>query len=196
MTGIKRKTAAIAFPMAGFVLLASLVMVPHSALAADEFFMSKLRAIQDGNVIRVDDNLEGTIGLPVECVGGIESSADADAMKCYLISDEDSWASDYKTDPTVVVQEGSAGACPEGAGFETSKDCFLTTFEGSAFAGSGEYRFVAEFYKGDTLVDIAKDDYRLQSFFVLPESGIRAIALIGSSLGAFTVYRVMQKRTS
>ncbi len=179
---------------AGFVLLVGVAMIPQLATAQEEFFMSKLRALQDGNVIRIDDNVEGTVGLPVDCIGGIENSANADTMKCYLISDEASWAREYNTDPTVVVQEGVAGACPEGVGFEASKDCFLTTFDASNFAGHGKYRFVAEFYKGDTLLDIAKDDYRLQSFFVLPESGIGAIALIGSSLGAFGAYKVLLNR--
>jgi hypothetical protein len=178
MTRIPQKAAATL--AVGFVLLVGLVTIPQLAAAEEEFFMSKLRAIQDGNVIRIDDNIEGSLGLPVDCIGGIESSANADTMKCYLISNEESWASEYKSDPTVIMQEGTAEACPEGVGFESSKDCFLTTFGSSNFEGQGNYRYVAEFYAGDTLLDTAKDDYRLQTFFVLPESAIGAFALVGS----------------
>jgi hypothetical protein len=195
MTRDAQKAAKAAILAVGFVLLAGLAMAPQSSFAAEEdFFKSKLRAIQDGSVIRIDDKVEGSVGLPVDCIGGIESSSNADTMKCYLLSNEESWASDYKTDPTVIVQEGSAEACPEGVGFESSKDCFITTFDGSSFAAQGTYRFVAEFYDGDTLLDIAKDDYRLQSFFVLPESTIGAFALIGSSLGVLGAYRVLASR--
>lgn len=192
MTRIPQKAAATM--AVGFVLLVGLVTIPQLAAAQEEFFMSKLRAIQDGNVIRIDDDIEGSLGLPVDCVGGIESSANADTMKCYLISNEESWASEYKSDPTVIMQEGTAEACPEGVGFESSKDCFITTFASSNFEAQGNYRYVAEFYAGDTLLDIAKDDYRLQSFFVLPESAIGAFALVGSSLAVLGAYLVLAKR--
>lgn len=129
------------------------------------------------------------------CVRGIESNANTDTMKCYLISNEESWASDYKTDPTLIVQEGTVDACPEGVGFESSKDCFLTTFASSNFAAQGNHRYVAEFYAEDTLLDIAKEDYRLQSFFVLRERD-RAFALVGSSLAVLGAYLVLAKRTT
>jgi hypothetical protein len=202
MTTNKHKAGSLAILAAGFILLAGLALAPQSSFAQGEetdndFFWSKLRATQDGEVISVNDmtdNTDGLIGLPVDCVGGIEKSANADMMKCYLLSDEGVWAKDYKSDPTAIVQEGSPEACPEGAGFESNKQCFLTTFDGSNFASQGDYRFVAEFYAGDTLLDVETHDYRLQSFFVLPESAIGAIALVGSSLAVFGAYRVLANR--
>lgn len=198
-----RSAATSVILAVGFILLAGFGSAPQFSAAQEEepdtgfFYWSKLRALQDGNVISVNnqvDNVDGLVGVPVDCVGGIEQSANADMMKCYLLSDEDVWAKDYKSDPTAIVQEGSPEACPEGAGFESDKQCFLTTFDPSDFASQGNYRFVAEFYAGDTLLDIETHDYRLQSFFALPESAVGAIALVGSSLAVFGAYRVLTNR--
>jgi hypothetical protein len=180
---------------AAFLLVAGLTLLPQYSFAADgDGLKSKLRPMQDGNVISVHTGADGTAGLPVDCVGGIEDTANADSMKCYLISDEEIWASDYKTDPSVIMQEGSAIACPGTGVFEANKECFVTTFDSGSFSTQGEYRFVAEFYEGDTLIDIARQDYRLLSFFVLPESAIGAVALVGSSLVVFGAYRFLAGR--
>jgi hypothetical protein len=179
------------------VLLASFATAPLYAFAqggdpsaADDWYKSKIRALQDGNLLDIQTDVEGSAGTPVDCVGGIESSANATGVKCYLLTDNQTWASDYKSDPSAIVQDAVAEPCPEGAGFEASKDCFVTTFDSSNFAGQGNYRFVAEFYNGDTLLDVESSDYRLKSFFVLPESAIGAIALVGSSLAVFGAYRI------
>ena len=197
----RQKIANTTISALSLVLLAGLVAGPLSAFAQvddaedNDWYKSKLRALQDGNLLDIATNAEGSAGSPVDCVGGIENTANATSIKCYLLSDEETWASDYKADPTAIVQEGVAEPCPEGAGFEPSKDCFVTTFDSSNFAGQGTYRFVAEFYDGDTLLDVESSDYRLKSFFVLPESAIGAIALVGSSLGVFGAYRLFTGRS-
>lgn len=197
----RQKIANTTIPALGLVLLAGLVAGPLSAFAQvddaedNDWFKSKIRALQEGSTLDIQTDIEGSAGAPVDCVGGIENTANATSMTCYLLSDEETWASDYKADPTAVVQEGVAEPCPDGAGFEASKDCFLTTFDSSNFAGQGTYRFVAEFYDGDTLLDVERSDYRLKSFFVLPESAVGAIALVGSSLGVFGAYRVLTGRS-
>lgn len=186
---------------APLVLLASFASAPLYALAQgdpsaaeDDWFKSKLRALQDGDLLDIHTGVDGSAGTPVDCVAGIESSANATGVTCYLLSDNETWASDYKSDPTAIAQDAVAEPCPDGAGFESNKDCFVTTFDSSNFAGQGNYRFVAEFYNGDTLLDVESSDYRLKSFFVLPESAIGAIALIGSSLAVFGAYRVFSSR--
>jgi hypothetical protein len=146
---------------------------------------AKARAIQNGESI--DTENEGTVGSDINCVGGIDSSADAAFTQCYLLADGTP-TPQYKTQ-NVAVQQGSASACPADAGFTSGDECFSTTFDASFFTAPGHYRFVIEFYNSaGQLIDIAGTDYRVHSFLVIPESGIGAIALVASSLAAFGGY--------
>jgi hypothetical protein len=146
---------------------------------------AKARAIQNGESI--DTENEGTVGSDIDCVGGIDSSADAAFTQCYLLADGTP-TPQYKTQ-NVAQQQGSASACPADAGFTSGDECFSTTFDASFFTTPGHYRFVIEFYNSaGELIDIAGTDYRVHSFLVIPESGIGAIALVASSLAAIGGY--------
>jgi len=191
------KDMAMAFAIVGvsFVIVAGTVLAQQSTYAAEPI-KAQLRALQDGNAIDADAGVDGIPNLDVDCVGGINPVSNADSTKCYLLSDESIWAVEYSTDPSVVVEDGSAVACPAEGDFAGGVNCFSATFDASNFAGQGDHRFVAEFYDGDTLVGIARQDYRLHSFFVLPESAIGAVALVGSSLAAFAGYTILSKRNA
>jgi hypothetical protein len=156
--------------------------------------LAKIRAILDGILINIHTDTEGAVGLPVDCVGGIETDANADSAICYLISENDTWASEYKTDPSVLSQNAAPTTCPDGDQFEANKECFSTTFGAENFATQGQYRFVMEFYSGETLVDVVEQDYRLHSFFVVPESAFGVIALVASSLAVFGLYAKFNKK--
>jgi hypothetical protein len=146
---------------------------------------AKARAIQNGDSL--DTENEGVVGQDIDCVGGIDSSADAAYTKCYLLADGTP-TPQYKTQ-NVAVQEGSAISCPSGAGFTSGEECFSTTFDASFFTAPGHYRFVVEFYNAaDQLINVVGIDYRVHSFLVIPESGIGAFALVASSLAAIGGY--------
>lgn len=156
---------------------------------------AKVKAFQDGSLIDADGGIEGSLGADVDCVGAVETDANADSMKCYLIpaDSENVFASQFANDSSVILQEGSSTACPESE-FEGTKECFSTTFNASNFNTQGDYRFVAQFYSGDELVDTVAQDYRLHSFFVLPESAIGALGIVGSSLAAWGGYTFFKGR--
>lgn len=155
---------------------------------------AKVVAFQNGNLIDIDAGVDGAPGSDIDCVGAIDIDANADLMKCYLLSDDSIWASEYSTDPSVVMQEGSPIACAVDAGFEENKECFSITFDGNRFEEQGRYRFVAEFYDGNTLLGIAGQDYRLHSFFILPESAVGAIAMVGTSFAALGGFLFLRSR--
>lgn len=191
------KDMAMAFAILGvsFVIVAGTVLAQQSTYAAEPI-KAQLRALQDGNAIDADAGVDGIPNTDVDCVGGIRADVNADSMKCYLLSDEEIFAVEYSTDPSVVVEDGSAVECPTEGDFAGGVNCFSATFDASNFAGQGDHRFVAEFYDGDTLVGLARQDYRLHSFFVLPESAVGAVALVGSSLAAFAGYSILSKRNA
>jgi hypothetical protein len=141
---------------------------------------AKARAIQAG--VSLDSETAGTLGVDIDCVGGILSSANADSIICYLVP-EGVPTPNYKTDASVVSQAGASSSCPSDAGFTASDECFSTTFSSALFT-PGDWRFVVEFYSNGQLVGLAGIDYRVHTFFVIPESPIGAAALVLSSLAA------------
>jgi hypothetical protein len=160
-------------------------MSTESVYAQNNGIEAKARAIQNGESI--DSENPGTVGSDIDCVGGIDSDADAAFTQCYLLA-EGTPTPQYKTQ-AIAVQEGSPSSCPTGAGFQSGEECFTTTFDASFFTAPGHYRFVVEFYNAaGELINLVGIDYRVHSFLVIPESGIGAIALVASSLAAFGGY--------
>ena len=146
---------------------------------------AKARAIQNGESLNTEN--EGVVGSDVDCVGGIDKSGDASYTKCYFLADGTP-TPQYNTQ-NVAVKQGSASSCPSGVGIGRGDECFTTTFDASYFITPGHYRFVVEFYNGaGRLIDLVGIDYKVHSFLVIPESGVGAIALVTSSLGAMGGY--------
>jgi hypothetical protein len=153
---------------------------------------AKARAIQNG--ISIDTSTTGMVGSDIDCYGGVDSASGADSAVCYLVPDGVA-TPNYKTDPSVISMPMSAAACPSGAGFTSGEECFSTTFDQGLFT-PGHWRFVVEFFAGPTQVDLAGIDYRVHSFFVLPESPIGVAALMGSSLAVLGTFMFFKRRNS
>lgn len=83
---------------------------------------------------------------------------------------------------------------PSGGGFPEYK-ASRTTFDASLFTQPSYWHFRVEFKDADgRIVDITGNDFRIHSFFVLPESSLGIIALLGSSLGTAGWYAYMRAR--
>jgi len=156
---------------------------------------TKVRAFQSGD--QITEESPGMIGVDTDCIGGIESSA-AVKMICYLIppgvSNNDNTNAISQLDTTSTIP------CPSGVGFSGDHTCFSVTFPGSLFTQGGqgevgEYHFHAEFYDAqNNLIADGKQTFQNHSFFVIPESGLGAIALVGSSLGGLGGFYFLRGR--
>jgi len=150
---------------------------------------TKVRAIQAGNSL--DESNPGVLGVDIDCVAGIEGSGTADTVKCYLVPDGIS-TPDYATSPIPPQTSTTEESCPSGVGFTGSDVCFSTTFDSSLFTG-GHWRFVAVYYNNGQIVDVkGSNEWTNHSFFVLPESAIGIIALVGSSLAVLGGYSFLK----
>ncbi len=153
----------------------------------------KARAIQDG--VSLDTTTGGNLVDDIDCVGGIDTTEDTDHIVCYLVP-EGVATPDYATDPSVVSQTGSGPiACPSVGGFGAGQECFSTTFDIGLLTPS-HWRFVIEFYDDQgEIVAIEGIDYRVHSFFVVPESPIGVAALIMSSLAVLGGFMFLKRRS-
>ena len=153
----------------------------------------KARAIQDG--VSLDTTTGGNLVDDIDCVGGIDTTEDTDHIVCYLVP-EGVATPDYATDPSVVSQTGSGPiACPSVGGFGAGQECFSTTFDIGLFSPD-HWRFVIEFYDDQgEIVAIEGIDYRVHSFFVVPESPIGVAALIMSSLAVLGGFMFLKRRS-
>jgi hypothetical protein len=154
----------------------------------------KARAIQAG--VSLDTTTQGNLVDDIDCVGGIEASQNTDHIICYLVPDGVP-TPDYNTDPSVLSQQGSAiGSCPSVGGFGATQECFSTTYDIGLFV-PGDWRFVIEFYNAQNeIVAIEGADYRVHTFFVLPESPIGVAALVVSSLAVLGGFMFLRSRKS
>jgi hypothetical protein len=197
MTFDKREANKILLVVTALTLLALGPAIMQSSFAAPDP-NAKARAIQGGDSLDTSPGNEGIAGTPIDCVGGIETSANADSMKCYLVPEGVS-TPNYQTGAVAVQESSVSTTCPTGAGFTSGMECFSTTFDGGYFTGSEDdpthYRFVIEFYKNGQIVDIAgSNNFAVHSFLVIPESAIGAIALVGSSFAALAGYVFLRSR--
>ena len=162
----------------------------QSAFAADA--NTKVRAFQNGGVINEEN--PGQINVDTDCVGGIDNDEGATYMICYLIppgvSNNDN--SNAIAQLTATTEE----TCPAGAGFDVSdQTCYTATFPGSLFDQQGDWHFHAEFYNAqDQLISDGRQTFANNSFFVLPESPIGVIALLGSTLAVLGGFMFLRSR--
>jgi hypothetical protein len=162
----------------------------QSAFAADA--NTKVRAFQNGGVINEEN--PGQINVDTDCVGGIDNDEGATYMICYLIppgvSNNDN--SNAIAQLTATTEE----TCPADAGFDVSdQTCYTAAFAGSLFDQQGDWHFHAEFYNAqDQLISDGRQTFANNSFFVLPESPIGVIALLGSTLAVLGGFMFLRTR--
>jgi len=165
-------------------------VLAQSAFAADA--NTKVRAFQNGGVINEEN--PGQINVDTDCVGGIDNDEGATYMICYLIppgvSNNDN--SNAIAQLTATTEE----TCPADAGFDVSdQTCYTATFAGSLFDQQGDWHFHAEFYNAqDQLISDGRQTFANNSFFVLPESPIGVIALLGSTLAVLGGFMFLRSR--
>jgi hypothetical protein len=162
----------------------------QSAFAADA--NTKVRAFQNGGVINEEN--PGQINVDTDCVGGIDTDEGATYMICYLIPPGVS-----NNDNTNAIAQLTATAeetCPADAGFDVSdQTCYTAAFPGSLFDQQGDWHFHAEFYNAqDQLISDGRQTFANNSFFVLPESPIGVIALLGSTLAVLGGFMFLRSR--
>lgn len=184
----------------GIISIVAVVMLAAPAMISNSYAAdtsTKVRAFQDGAQITAQN--PGLNGVDTDCVGGI-ISADAVKMVCYLIPP--GVANNNNDNAIATLETSSTIACPAGVGFSADHTCFSVTFPGSLFTeGSGaeaaDYHFHAEFYDAsDNLIADGNQTFQNHSFFVIPESPIGIIAMVGASLaalGGFYALRSHQK---
>jgi len=182
-----KKTTVI--PIAIAVAIAMTPLMTGAAYAE----APKARAIQAG--VSLDTTTQGNLDDDIDCVGGIDTSMNTDHIVCYLVP-EGVPTPDYKTDASVVSQTGSGPiACPAVGGFGAGQECFSTTFGVGQFV-PGDWRFIVEFYDDENeLIAIQGADYRVHTFFVLPESPFGVAALVMSSLAVLGGFMFLRKRS-
>jgi hypothetical protein len=164
---------------------------------------AKVRAIQNGNVLGTDPGEEGTIGQDIDCVGGV-GTADANDFHCFLVPDNIgigniNWA-DTNTinNPPAGVKvlstttPMSCAGLPGGLHTETT--CFKVTFPASDFT-PGHWHFIGVFTKDGNIINLAGNNYRVNSFMVVPELIIGSIGLVGSTLGTLYIYKSKSKKS-
>jgi hypothetical protein len=165
-------------------------VLAQSAFAADA--NTKVRAFQNGGVINEEN--PGQINVDTDCVGGIDNDEGATYMICYLVppgvSNNDN--SNAIAQLTATTEE----TCPADAGFDVSdQTCYTATFAGSLFDQQGDWHFHAEFYNAqDQLISDGRQTFANNSFFVLPESPIGVIALLGSTLAVLGGFMFLRSR--
>jgi hypothetical protein len=174
------------------VFVAASILLTPALANATSAPNTKVRAIQNGNSL--DESNQGQLGIDIDCVSGIEGAGAADEVKCYLVPDGIS-TPNYASTPIPPQTSATEESCPSGVGFTSGFVCFTTTFDSSLF-NQGHWRFVAEFYKNGQLVDIKGSNvWTNHSFFVLPESPIGILALIGSSLAVLGGFMFLRGRS-
>ncbi len=166
-------------------------VLAQSAFAADA--NTKVRAFQ--NDAKIDSGNPGQINTDTDCVGGIDNDEGATYMICYLVppgvSNNDN--SNAIAQLTATTEE----TCPADAGFDVSdQTCYTATFAGSLFDQQGDWHFHAEFYNAqDQLISDGRQTFANNSFFVLPESPIGILALVGSSLAVLGGFMFLRSRS-
>jgi hypothetical protein len=174
-----------------FVVAAALAAAP---LFAGMAYASapKVRAVQDGAVI--DTDTPGDLSGNIDCVGIIETAEDAAYAICYLVPGGVP-PPNYKTDASVVSQTANSEACPPIGEVGAEDECFVSEFDIGLFDPTGEWHFVIEFYNAqDQIINVEGIDFRVNSFFVLPESPVGVAALIVSSLAVLGGFMFLRNR--
>jgi hypothetical protein len=185
----RQKQVVLMGALALALVLSPVLVSSASATAAPN---TKVRALQNG--ISLDESTQGDLVSDIDCVAGIEGSGTADEVVCYLVPDGIP-TPDYATTPIPPQTASTEESCPSGVGFTGGFVCFTTTFASTEFS-PGHWRFVAEFYKNGQLVDIKGSDvWTNHSFFVLPESPIGILALVGSSLAVLGGFMYLRGRS-
>jgi hypothetical protein len=166
-------------------------VLAQSAFAADA--NTKVRAFQ--NDAKIDSGNPGQINTDTDCIGGIDNDEGATYMICYLVppgvSNNDN--SNAIAQLTATTEE----TCPADVGFNVaSQTCYTATFAGSLFDQQGDWHFHAEFYNAqDQLISDGRQTFANNSFFVLPESPIGILALVGSSLAVLGGFMFLRSRS-
>ena len=165
-------------------------MLAQSAFAADA--NTKVRAFQ--NDVKIDSGNQGQINTDTDCVGGIDNDEGATYMICYLVPPGVS--NNDNTNAIAQLTATTEETCPAGAGFDVSdQTCYTATFPGSLFDQQGDWHFHAEFYNAqDQLISDGRQTFANNSFFVLPESPIGVIALLGSTLAVLGGFMFLRSR--
>ncbi len=164
---------------------------------------AKVRAIQDDKVLGTDPGEEGTIGQDIDCVGGV-GTADANDFHCFLVPEGIGIGTIDWADPDTISNppEGvkvlsttepmSCDGLPGGLNTETT--CFMVTFPASDFT-PGHWHFIGVFTQDGEVINIVGQDYRVNSFMVVPELIIGSIGLVGSTLGTLYIYKSRSKKS-
>ena len=118
-------------------------------------------------------------------------------MICYLIPPGVS-NNDNSNAVAQITQSTEETECPADVGFNVAEQtCYRAEFAGALFDQQGDWHFHAEFYNAeDQLIADNQQTFANNSFFVLPESPIGLIALLGSSLAALSAFMVVRGRAS
>ena len=167
-------------------------VLAQSAFAADA--NTKVRAFQ--NDVKIDSSNPGQINTDTDCVGGIDTDEGATYMICYLVppgvSNNDN--SNAIAQLTATTEE----TCPADVGFNVDKQtCYTATFAASLFDQQGDWHFHAEFYNAQNqLISDGRQTFANNSFFVLPESPIGILALVGSSLAVLGGFMFLRSRSN
>jgi hypothetical protein len=187
MTTNKMYIAFVAIALA----IAIAPMIAQSASAAQA--NTKVRAFQ--NDVKIDESNPGQINTDTDCVGGIDSDEGATYMLCYLVPPGVS--NNDNTNAIAQLTSTAEETCPADAGFDVSdQTCYTTTFAGSLFDQQGDWHFHAEFYNAQNqLISDGRQTFANNSFFVLPESPIGILALVGSSLAVLGGFMFLRSRS-
>jgi len=163
---------------------------------------AKVRAIQNGNVLGTGPGEEGIIGQDIDCVGGV-GTADANDFHCFLVPEGIGIGTIDWTDPSIisnppdgvkVLSTTTSISCDDlPGGLHTETTCFMVTFPASDFT-PGHWHFIGVFTQDGNVIDIAGEDYRVNSFMVVPELVIGSIGLVGSTLGTLYIYKSRSKK--
>ena len=162
----------------------------QSAFAADA--NTKVRAMQNGAVINEEN--PGQINVETDCVGGIDSDEGAAYMICYLVPPGVS--NNDNSNAIAQLTSTDEETCPADVGFNVANQtCYTATFDASLFDQQGDWHFHAEFYDAqDNLISDGRQTFANNSFFVLPESPIGVIALVGSTLAVLGGFMFLRTR--
>ena len=162
----------------------------QSAFAAEA--NTKVRAFQNGAVI--DSGNPGGINFDTDCVGGINSDQGSTYMICYLIPP--GVANNDNSNAVAQLTSTAEETCPADVGFNVAdQTCYIATFEASLFDQQGDWHFHAEFYDAqNNLISDGRQTFANNSFFVLPESPIGVIALVGSTLAVLGGFMFLRSR--
>ena len=164
----------------------------QSAFAADA--NTKVRALQ--NDLKIDESNPGQVNVDTDCVGGIDSDEGAAYMICYLVPP--GVANNDNSNAIANVTVTDEETCPADMGFNVdNQTCYTATFPGSLFDQQGDWHFHAEFYNANgELISDSRQTFANNSFFVLPESPIGVIALVGSTLAVLGGFMFLRGRSS